>query len=121
MREKAPELVWPPLLELPSDDVKLVYLDLNHWITFAQASAGHPNGVPFVDTLKACKAAKSAGTAVFVLSATHYLAQHPGSSAQSVRKPVDQSGQRPGEESDCDALPRWNDSELTAVHRSLLG
>ena len=73
MREKAPDLVWPPLLELPSDDVKLVYLDLNHWISFAQASKGHPNGIPFVDTLKACKAAKSAGTAIFVLSATHYM------------------------------------------------
>jgi hypothetical protein len=73
MRDTAPALVWPPLLELPPDDVKLVYLDLNHWISFAQASTGHPNGTRFVDTLKACKAATSAGAAVFVLSATHYL------------------------------------------------
>jgi hypothetical protein len=73
MRDEAPALVWPPLLELPPDDVKLVYLDLNHWISFAQASTGHPNGTPFVDTLKACKAAKSAGTAVFVLSGFHYM------------------------------------------------
>ena len=73
MRDEAPALVWPPLLELPPDDVKLVYLDLNHWISFAQASNGHPNGVPFVEALKACKAAKSAGTAVFLLSATHYM------------------------------------------------
>jgi hypothetical protein len=27
MRDEAPTLVWPPLLELPPDDVKLVYLD----------------------------------------------------------------------------------------------
>jgi hypothetical protein len=73
MREKAPTLVWPPLLDLPSDDVKLVYLDLNHWISLAQASTGHPNGARFVDTLKACMAAKSAGTASFVLSGTHYM------------------------------------------------
>src|ERR1700686_4795914 len=73
MRDEAPVLVWPPLLELPSDDVKVVYLDLNHWISFAQASNGHPNGITFVDTLKASKAAKSAGSAVFVLSATHYM------------------------------------------------
>jgi hypothetical protein len=68
-----PALVWPRLLELPSEDVTLVYLDLNHWISFAQASTGHPNGIPFVETLKACKVAKSAGAAVFVLSATHYM------------------------------------------------
>jgi len=73
MREKAPNLVWPPLLELPPDAVRLVYLDLNHWISFAQASTGHPNGIPFVETLKACKAAKLAGSAVFVLSGFHYM------------------------------------------------
>jgi len=38
MRDETPSLVWSPLLELPSDDVKLGYLDLNHWIFFAQAS-----------------------------------------------------------------------------------
>jgi hypothetical protein len=53
--------------------VKLVYLDLNHWISLAQASTGHANGIPFVETLKACRAAKSAGSAVFVLSAIHYM------------------------------------------------
>lgn len=73
MRDEAPAVVWPPLLELPSEDVKLVYLDLNHWISFAQASTGHPNGARFVETLEACKAAKSAAGAVFVLSATHYM------------------------------------------------
>jgi hypothetical protein len=73
MRDETPALVWPPLLELPSDDVKLVYLDLNHWISFAQASTGHPNGTRFVDTLEACKAAKAAGTASFVLAGTHYM------------------------------------------------
>jgi hypothetical protein len=38
----APPFVWPPLLELPSNDVFIVYLDLNHWIGLAQASAGQP-------------------------------------------------------------------------------
>jgi len=60
-------------LDLPADDVKLVYLDLNHWISLAQASTGHANGISFVETLKACRAAKSAGSAVFVLSAIHYM------------------------------------------------
>lgn len=73
MRDEPPALVWPRLLELPSDDVKVVYLDLNHWISFAQASTGHPKGTSFLTTLEACRAAKSAGAAVFVLSAIHYM------------------------------------------------
>jgi hypothetical protein len=71
--KNTPALVWPRLLELPSEDVTLVYLDINHWISFAQASTGHSSGVSFVQTLEACRAAKSAGTAVFVLSAIHYM------------------------------------------------
>jgi hypothetical protein len=73
MRDEPPTHVWPRLLELPSDDVNVVYLDLNHWISLAQASVGHSKGSPFVETLKACRAARSAGTVVFVLSGTHYV------------------------------------------------
>lgn len=72
MRDKPPALVWPRLLELPSDNVNLAYLDLNHWISLAQASVGHSKGRSFVETLDACRAARSAGTAMFVLSGTHY-------------------------------------------------
>jgi hypothetical protein len=35
-------LVWPPLLDLPPEDVLVVYFDLNHWIGLAQAAVGHP-------------------------------------------------------------------------------
>jgi hypothetical protein len=73
MRDETPALVWPRLLELPSDNVNVVYLDLNHWISLAQASVGHSKGSSFVRTLEACRAARSAGTAVFVLSAIHYM------------------------------------------------
>jgi hypothetical protein len=73
MRDEPPALVWPRLVELPSDNVPLVYLDLNHWISLAQASTGHPNGASFVPTLEASTAAKSARTALFVLSAHHYM------------------------------------------------
>ena len=72
MRDEAPAPVWPRLLELPSENVKVVYLDLNHWISLAQASVGHSKGSPFVRTLEACRAARSAGTVVFVLSSIHY-------------------------------------------------
>ncbi len=73
MKDEPPALVWPRLLELPSDEVKVVYLDLNHWISLAQAAAGHPNGIRFLTTLEACRAAKSAETVAFVLSAIHYM------------------------------------------------
>ena len=73
MRNAPPILVWPQLLELPSSNVPQVYLDMNHWISLAQASTGHQNGIPFVPTLDTCKAAKSAGAAKFVLSAIHYM------------------------------------------------
>ena len=73
MRDEPPALVWPRLLELPSDTVNVVYLDLNHWISLAQASLGHSKGISFTKALEACRAARSAGTAVFVLSGTHYV------------------------------------------------
>ena len=73
MRDEPPALVWPRLLELPSDTINVVYLDLNHWISLAQASVGHSQGHSFVRALHACRAARSAGTAAFVLSGTHYF------------------------------------------------
>jgi hypothetical protein len=73
MRDEPPALVWPRLLELPSDTVNVVYLDLNHWISLAQASVGHSKGISFTKALEACRAARSAGTATFVLSGTHYI------------------------------------------------
>lgn len=73
MRDEPPALVWPRLLKLPSDNVNVVYLDLNHWIYLAQASVGHSKGGSFAKALKACRAARSAGTAMFVLSGTHYM------------------------------------------------
>lgn len=73
MRDEPPALVWPRLLKLPSDSVNVVYLDLNHWIYLAQASVGHSKGSSFARALEACRVARSAGTALFVLSGTHYI------------------------------------------------
>jgi hypothetical protein len=72
MRDEPSALVWPRLLEFTSDDVPIVYLDLCHWISLAQASVGHPKGDAFAKTLEACRAAVSASAAVFVLSSAHY-------------------------------------------------
>jgi hypothetical protein len=72
MDDTAPPLVWPLLPELPPGDKLVVYLDLNHWIGFSQALAGHPKGAAHGDVLEACRAARSAGKALFVLSGTIY-------------------------------------------------
>jgi hypothetical protein len=72
MNTLAAPLVWPPLLELPPADMLIVYLDLNHWIGLSQALAGHPKGAAHDDVLQACRAARSAGKALFVLSSTIY-------------------------------------------------
>lgn len=72
MRENAPALVWPPLLRLPSEAVKIVYLDLNHWIYLAQGASGSPQNKSAVVALEACRSARSTGAVIFVLSGTHY-------------------------------------------------
>ncbi len=73
MPNSAPPLVWPSLLVLPPSDKLIVYLDLNHWIGLSQALAGHPRGAMHVDVLEACRAARSIGKALFVLSGTVYV------------------------------------------------
>jgi hypothetical protein len=72
MKAIPPSLVWPRFLQLPPDNVLVVYLDLNHWIGLAQASVGHAKGSSVAEALVACRNARSAGTAVFVLSGTIY-------------------------------------------------
>ncbi len=72
MNDTAPPLVWPSLLELPPANELVVYLDLNHWIGLSQALAGHPKGTAHCDVLEACRRARSAGKAMFVLSKTIY-------------------------------------------------
>ena len=73
MKDDAPALIWPPLLQLPPESPKTVYLDLNHWIRLAQASTGHKLGRLVANVLDACRSARATGKALFVLSATHYL------------------------------------------------
>jgi hypothetical protein len=65
--------LWPTKLLVPQRPPKLVYLDLNHWISLAKAHAGHPSGQDVRDVLTACEAATSGGAAVFPLSDTIYF------------------------------------------------
>lgn len=71
MSVSAPPLKWPTLRR-PAGGEKLVYLDQKHWIHLAQADTGHADGSEYLPALRAARAAKAAGTAVFPLSVTHY-------------------------------------------------
>lgn len=69
-------LVWPSALRQPARPPLLVYLDMNHWISLAQAATGHAQGAGHLEGLEvldACRAARSAGVALFPLSGTHYF------------------------------------------------
>jgi hypothetical protein len=64
---------WPTKLFVPKPPPKLVYLDLNHWISLSKAQAGHPGGSEFKDVLTACDDAATRGAAIFPLSDTIYF------------------------------------------------
>jgi hypothetical protein len=64
---------WPQTLLVPSRPPELVYLDLNHWISFSKALSGHAAGDQFKDILAECLRAKSAGVAIFPISDTIFL------------------------------------------------
>src|SRR5262245_40247396 len=69
-RSATTEYVWPELLR-PAD-VRLVYLDLNHWVSLAKASVGHSEGRRHVAALEALRAFRAAGD-VFPMCATHFM------------------------------------------------
>ena len=63
---------WPTTLVLPQRPPKLVYLDLNHWVSLAKANSGHGDGDEFKDVLAACLDAVERGVAVFPICDTTY-------------------------------------------------
>jgi hypothetical protein len=65
--------VWPSSLTRPADDVRTVYLDLNHWISLAKASTNHPDGRRHQAAMERLRDAKASGRFVFPLSSTHYM------------------------------------------------
>ena len=54
------DYAWPHQLFRPAFDVKLVYLDLNHWISLAKAIKGKKDAEGFGPALEALRAAKAA-------------------------------------------------------------
>ncbi len=70
---KSGSYVWPQTLRLPSRPLKVVYLDLNHWIALAKAMAGHRAGEAYVEVLTVCLRASESGEAVFPISDSIYF------------------------------------------------
>ena len=72
LRRGDTEYVWPEYLIRPSD-VRLVYLDLNHWVSLAKAAVGHRDGLEYVSALASLREAKVSGDYDFPLSLTHIM------------------------------------------------
>ncbi|MEV7061164.1 hypothetical protein AB0N95_37710 [Streptomyces microflavus] len=68
-----PMYAWPGHLVRPRTGQRLVYLDLNHWISLAKAATGHRDGDAYQPALTAVRAAASSGLYLFPLSLTHYM------------------------------------------------
>ena len=63
---------WPATLQVPQGP-RVVYLDLNHWITLAKALTGHPDGGRHRDILDRLFHSVEQGHAVFPLSLPIYV------------------------------------------------
>ncbi|MET9910354.1 hypothetical protein ABZZ74_26720 [Streptomyces sp. NPDC006476] len=72
-RKQAPAYAWPTHLVRPQAGQRLVYLDLNHWISLAKAATGHRTGEIYRPALTAVQEAASSGKYLFPLSLTHYM------------------------------------------------
>jgi hypothetical protein len=57
---------------MPANGLRLVYLDLNQWISLSKAMAGHPDGERHRAALEACTNAAASGRVVFPLSDSTY-------------------------------------------------
>lgn len=62
----------PATLFLPERPPKIVYLDLNHWVSLAKAYAGHPDGASYRAALDVCTAPSDKREVVFPLADAIY-------------------------------------------------
>ncbi|HET7438079.1 MAG TPA: hypothetical protein VFJ56_01160 [Nitrospira sp.] len=70
---KSGSYVWPQTLRLPPRPLKVVYLDLNHWVALAKAMAGHSDGEASADVLTGCLSALERGGVAFPISDSIYF------------------------------------------------
>ncbi|MER6289151.1 hypothetical protein [Streptomyces sviceus] len=72
-RKQALPYAWPTHLVRPQAGQRLVYLDLNHWISLAKAATGRRTGEIYRPALTAVQEASRSGKYLFPLSLTHYM------------------------------------------------
>lgn len=73
MNEVTKTYAWPETLRLPKRPPKLVYLDLNHWVSLAKALIGHRDGEPHKETLAALIDAVGRGAVTVPISDYIYI------------------------------------------------
>src|SRR4051812_8463039 len=66
-------MVLPPQIERNFDGRRAVYLDLKDWINLARVAKGLSAPVGYPELLRAAQQSAQTGTALFPLSATHYM------------------------------------------------
>ena len=72
MNRKEKSYVWPLTLHVQERPPKVVYLDLNHWITLAKVVSGSRDGQENKELLEFCLAAVEDKSAVFPISLSIY-------------------------------------------------
>lgn len=73
MNQTNENYIWPRTLRMPVRPPKLVYLDLNHWITLAKALAGHHDGKKDTALLDFCLRNVEEKIAIFPISLSIYV------------------------------------------------
>lgn len=68
--------LWPLTLRMPVRPPKIVYLDLNHWITLAQVISGRRDGKKDKDLLDFCLDSVESESAVYPISLSIYTEVH---------------------------------------------
>lgn len=68
--------LWPLTLRMPVRPPKIVYLDLNHWITLAQVVSGRRDGKEDKDLFRFCLESAESKSAVYPISLSIYTEIH---------------------------------------------
>ena len=70
-KEQPHRYSWPTTLRRPTG-VRLVYLDLNHWVTVAKVLAGHPDGKRSRDVVRQLSSSVERGETIFPVALPIY-------------------------------------------------
>ena len=68
--------LWPSNLVRP-DGVRLIYLDMLHWVSLAKAAIGHADGAAHAASLQALRDAVASGNYLIPLCSAHFMEMAP--------------------------------------------